>query len=179
MDAVMVGSGTVLVDDPSLSARGVDARRQPARVVVDSSGGIPVEARVFRGAGTEADVLVATTDGAPHDVHLAWKEAGAEVVVLPRGDGGVDLNALAEALGRRGWLEIYCEGGARLAGSFIRSGLVDRLELGWGPVLTGRGPRLEGLGVTTIAEAARWRLCEVAKLEDDVVAVYEPGREGA
>jgi diaminohydroxyphosphoribosylaminopyrimidine deaminase/5-amino-6-(5-phosphoribosylamino)uracil reductase len=93
-------------------------------VVVDSSGRVPPSANVF---GSEGGVVVATTSTSPHEVQTAWKEAGADVLALPESDEGVDLTALVADLGGRGWLEIYCEGGARLATSLLREELVDRL----------------------------------------------------
>lgn len=169
-DAVMVGAGTVLADDPSLTARDVDAPRQPARVIVDSSGRVPPAAHVF---APGADVIVATTDDAPHERQVAWKEAGAEVLVLPRGDAGVDERSLVTALSDRGWLEIYCEGGAALATRFIATGVADRLELYYGAVITGRGgPDLGTIGITDLDSAPRFRLQAAEALGDDVLAVY-------
>ena len=166
VDAVMVGAGTVRTDDPSLTARDVAATRQPTRVIVDSSGFTPPDARVFEpGAGT----IVVTTDATPHDSQTRWKEAGAEVVVTAQGvDGRVDLAEMVRALARREWLEIYCEGGAKLATSLLADDLVDRLELYYGPVVTGDGPRVAGLGVETLASAPRFALRSVTRFGDDV-----------
>jgi len=169
-DAVVVGSGTAVADDPSLTVRDVEAVRQPARVLVDASGTTPPGARLFEGG----EVIVATTNGSPHDAQTAWKEAGAEVLVFPSGAEGVDLDALIVALGRRGWLELYFEGGARLATSLLKRELVNRLDLHLGAVLLGRGgPDLGDLGVSTIAEAGRWRLLESESAGDDVLLSYE------
>ena len=172
--AVMVGAGTVVADDPILTARDVGAARQPLRVVVDSSGRTSPDARLF---GAEGDVLIATTPTAPHEAQTAWKEAGADVVVLPEGRGGVDLRALLEDLGRRHLLDVYCEGGARLAASLLREGLVDRLELHYGAKLVGEGPSIEDLGVSTMSEALTWSVAGVAHAGDDVmVSLTPPGR---
>lgn len=169
-DAVMVGSGTVVADDPSLTARSVGASRQPARVIVDSTGSVPATARVF---ASDAEVIVATTDRAPHDRHVEWKEAGAEVLVLPEGSAGVDEVSLIGSLSDRDWLEIVCEGGARLATQLLRADVVDRLELYHGAVIAGRGgPDLGDVGVTTLDGAPRFRLQSTEALGDDVLAVY-------
>jgi diaminohydroxyphosphoribosylaminopyrimidine deaminase/5-amino-6-(5-phosphoribosylamino)uracil reductase len=170
-DAVMVGSGTVLVDDPSLTVRAVPASRQPARIVVDSRGRVPASARVF---GRGAEVLVATTDHCSHDVQTAWKQAGAEVLVLPERDGHVDLDELVAAVADRGWLEIACEGGGHLTAGLLRAGVVGRLELYYGPVVVGGGPDIGSFGITSLAEAPRFRLVELESLEDDIRAVYMP-----
>jgi diaminohydroxyphosphoribosylaminopyrimidine deaminase/5-amino-6-(5-phosphoribosylamino)uracil reductase len=177
VDAVMVGAGTVLADDPQLTAR-AGASRQPGRVIVDGRGRVPPGARVF---APGAEVIVATTDRCPHDLQTAWKEAGAEVAVLPEAGGGVDLTALLGWLGERPLLELLCEGGPRLATSLLVAELVDRLELHYGPVLLGDGgPSVGDLGVTTMAGARRWRCVEVARRGDDAIVVLErlPERVG-
>ena len=170
VDAVMVGAGTVATDDPSLTVRDVPAGRQPARVIVDSKGRVDTGSSVF---APGAEVIVATTDASPHDRHVAWKEAGAEVLVLPRRDGGVDLDALLEELSRRSWLEIMCEGGGELATSLLRHDLVQRLEIYHGAVLAGRGgPDIGALGIDSLTRAPRFRLVTHQRLGDDLRAIY-------
>lgn len=171
-DAVVTGSGTVLADDPELTVRAVAAPRQPARVILDARGRVPVERKVF---APGAEVLVATTAAASHETHVAWKEAGAEVVVLPaRRGGGVDFGALLDDLGGRVWHELYVEAGATLASSLLRDDLVDRLELYLGPILLGRGgPDLGDLGVTSMASARRFSVVDVDRVGEDVVVELE------
>jgi diaminohydroxyphosphoribosylaminopyrimidine deaminase/5-amino-6-(5-phosphoribosylamino)uracil reductase len=181
VDAIVVGSSTVLADDPSLTARGTQGGsdgvlRQPARVIVDGRGRVGPEAKVFDGAG-DVPVIVATTEAAPHDRQTAWKEAGAEVQVATGPDGRVDLAALIADLGRRRWIEVLCEGGAGLASALLRRDLVDRFELHHGPLLLGGGPGLEDLGVGRIEDAPRWSLEEVKRYDDDLVAVYDRRRD--
>ncbi|MGH2819018.1 MAG: RibD family protein, partial [Actinomycetota bacterium] len=172
VDAVMVGAGTVLADDPRLTVRAVDGVRSPARVVIDSSGRIPAEAAVLD--VREAPTIVATTARAPHELQLAWKEAGAEVIALPEGEGGVDLRELLAHLGGRGMLEVLCEGGPRLATALLRDDLVDRLELHYGAGLIGEGGlSLGDLAVTTMSEVHRWRCPDVRTSDGDIVAVLE------
>jgi diaminohydroxyphosphoribosylaminopyrimidine deaminase / 5-amino-6-(5-phosphoribosylamino)uracil reductase len=88
---------------------------------------------------------------------------------------GVDLTALVGELSRREWLEIYCEGGARLASSLLREGLVDRLELYYGPVLLGSGPGIAALGIDSMGQASRFRLVESHRFEDDMLMILERG----
>lgn len=169
-DAVVVGSGTALADDPALTVRDVAATRQPARVLIDSSGRTPASARLF-GPG---DVVVVTTDASSHDVQTGWKETGAEVLVAPRSAEGVDLEAMLDSLGQRGWLELYVEGGGRLATSLLRADLVDRLDIHHGPVVLGRGgPGIGEIGVSAIDDARSWRLLETQSVDDDVLMSYE------
>ena len=173
-DAILVGSGTVLADDPSLTVRDVAAPRQPVRVVCDASGQVPATSRIFETGQT----IVMTTIGADHAQMTRWKEAGAEVVVVPRaGDGGVDLGAVIENMGARGWLEVYCEGGGRLATSLLGEDLVDVLEINYGPLLLGgSGVGLGDLGVSAIDDAARWQLVDTSRADEDVLVVLERDR---
>jgi diaminohydroxyphosphoribosylaminopyrimidine deaminase / 5-amino-6-(5-phosphoribosylamino)uracil reductase len=136
-DAVAVGSGTVIADDPSLTVR--DGRyadaRPPRRVVVDSTGRISARARVFDGS---APTLVATTDRTPPDRVSAWEEAGAEVVVIDRNEAGrVSIPGLLDALGKRDVQGMLLEGGAKLAWAFVDGGLVDRFVFYLAPKVIG------------------------------------------
>jgi diaminohydroxyphosphoribosylaminopyrimidine deaminase/5-amino-6-(5-phosphoribosylamino)uracil reductase len=170
-DAVMVGAGTVVADDPKLTVRDVPAPRQPLRVVVDAAGRVPATAAAL-GEGS----LVATTASSPHEVQIGWKEAGAEVLVLPERGRGVDLAALLDALGARDVVEVLCEGGPALASSLIRDGLAGRLELHYGPVVAGGGVSLEDVGVTSMADALRFEVEETRRVGDDVLVTL--GRAG-
>jgi diaminohydroxyphosphoribosylaminopyrimidine deaminase / 5-amino-6-(5-phosphoribosylamino)uracil reductase len=191
VDAVLVGAGTVMADDPSLTARSGDAPRQPVRIVADAAGRVPADMAVFRGTETiaptrltaggfgrarQASAIVATTERAAHDRTIGWKGVGAEVLVLPQRAGGVDIGALLATLGERGFTEVLCEGGAELATSLLRDDLVDRLELHTGGVLLGTGPRIGDLGISTIERAPRWRRVSTWASGNDSLSVYEPVR---
>lgn len=166
---VMVGAGTVLADDPELTVRHVDAPRQPLRVVIDGPGRIPATARMFSAPG---ETLIATAT-APHEIVTAWKETGAEVVVVATDAGRVDIPALLAHLGRRDVVEVYCEGGVGLASYLLAAGLADGLEIHHGPlVLGGEGLTLGDVGVRAIEDARRWALIDVNRFEDDVVTTY-------
>lgn len=170
-DAVMVGAGTVLADDPSLTARPISDRRQPLKVVVDGKGATPPDARLFDHPG---QVLIFTSADAPHERQTAWKERGADVIALPATSGRVSGEEILSELGRRDVLEVICEGGGDLAASLVGDDLVDRLELYYGPVLLGAGGTAIGdLGVGGIEEAKRFRTQRVEQLGDDVLIVQE------
>jgi len=143
----------VLADDPRLTARdvrnGTLAIRQPLRVVVDSSGRTPADARVRDGA-------------AP-----TWVVTAAEAGAGP--DGRVDLPALLRRLFGRGVRAALLEGGPTLAGAFLAAGLVDKVVGYVAPKLLGDGPAaLAGAGITTIDDAIGLDLVDVRRLGPDV-----------
>jgi diaminohydroxyphosphoribosylaminopyrimidine deaminase/5-amino-6-(5-phosphoribosylamino)uracil reductase len=175
VDGVMVGAGTILTDDPELTARIGSVERQPARVVVDGRGRVTPDARVF----ANGEVIVATTNASSHEIQTAWKEAGAEVLVVPEESFGVlDLKTLLRTFGERGWLELYCEGGGGLATSLLRDKMVDRLEIIHGAVIVGLGgAALTELGVESMSEAQRFALVHEETFDDDILSIYEPRRE--
>jgi diaminohydroxyphosphoribosylaminopyrimidine deaminase / 5-amino-6-(5-phosphoribosylamino)uracil reductase len=155
-DAVVVGAGTAVADDPSLTVR--DARhadaRPPIRVVVDTAGRVPATQRLFDG---EAPTLVATSDLAAEERIREWTAAGAEVAVLDRDvAGAVSLRALIESLGKRDVQGVLVEGGATLAWSLARDGLIDEVVLYVAPKLIGGdGARgvIAGGGFAPVAQA--------------------------
>jgi diaminohydroxyphosphoribosylaminopyrimidine deaminase / 5-amino-6-(5-phosphoribosylamino)uracil reductase len=160
VDAVMVGAGTVVADDPSLTVRDVPAKRQPARIIVDGSGRVDPGARIFN---PDAPVMVATTTSSSEEHRDGWRRTGAEVIVVPASGSGVGLPGLMKELGARDIVEILCEGGSELATSLIREELVQRLELHYGPVLLGSSAlRIRDLGVETMGDAGAWRVRSVA-----------------
>lgn len=168
-DGILIGAGTVVADDPLLTVRDVVAPRQPVRVLCDARGQVPVTRQIF-GRG---EVIVMTTIVCPHSLKTTWKAAGAEVVVVPQdAAGNVDLGAVMENLGARGWTQVYCEGGAELATSLLRADLVQRLEIHTGGVVLGDGPALGDLGVTTMTEARRWKLLASEAVDGDVLTVW-------
>lgn len=171
-DAILIGSGTILADDPSLTARDVEVSRQPLVFVADSRGRVSAKARVFE----RGRVVIATTVSTAHGRQLEWKEAGAEVLVLPPASTGIDIDALLAEAGRRGLIEMFCEGGATLATDLISRRLTDRLELHLGAKMVGSGgPAIGDLHVSTMAEAVGFSLRQVHREGDDVVAVYTGG----
>jgi diaminohydroxyphosphoribosylaminopyrimidine deaminase / 5-amino-6-(5-phosphoribosylamino)uracil reductase len=166
VDAVIVGVGTVLIDDPSLTVRDWPTTRQPLRVVVDSAARTPATAAVLDAA---ASTLVAVGADAGAEQVAALQERGADVIRLARPDGRVDLVALLGALYQREVCLTMLEGGPTLAASFVRDRLVDRV-LGYHALaLLGAGvPLIGDFGVSTLAGARRLALDEVSRLGDDV-----------
>lgn len=170
-DAVMVGVGTVLADDPQLTTR-LRGGRDALRVIVDSRGRTPPTARAVR-SESEAPCLIAVTEAAP-SAHLErLREAGAEVTVLPHSaDGRVDLQALFRLLGERGLLSVLIEGGPELAAGALEAGVVDRILLFVAPkVIGGSEARsvLGGKSARTLAEARELRIRKVRRFGPDLL----------
>ena len=165
-DAVVVGIGTVLADDPQLTVRDSEAVRQPLRVVVDGAGRTPLSARVLDDV---APTLIAVGADVDTDRVKALQSTGADVVELPRRDGRVDLGALLAELFEREALLLLLEGGATLAGSFVRNRFIDRVVGYYAAALLGAGPPVLGsAGVTTIGEAIRLDIDTVTQIGPDV-----------
>ncbi len=159
MDAVMVGIGTVLKDDPKLTVR-LDGRtpipgkiRQPLRVVLDSRLQIPLKAivlarvpRTTTGHAEIAKTLVATTKKAPKHRLERLRSLGVPVLVLPERKGSVSLHACFTQLGKRGVTTLMLEGGSYLNGSALRAGLVNRVVLFIAPSLLGGQESISVIG---------------------------------
>jgi diaminohydroxyphosphoribosylaminopyrimidine deaminase/5-amino-6-(5-phosphoribosylamino)uracil reductase len=170
-DAIVVGARTVLEDDPALTVReSVFARaRPPLRVVVDGTGRVPPVGRLFDGS---APTIVATTIRAPEERVAGWQRAGADVIVLDRdAAGGVSVDALLDALGKRDVQGVLVEGGATLVWSFVRDDLVDRFVTYVAPSIVGGGSALGavgGDGFTPITAARRLRFASVQQVGPDL-----------
>jgi diaminohydroxyphosphoribosylaminopyrimidine deaminase/5-amino-6-(5-phosphoribosylamino)uracil reductase len=173
--AIIVGSGTALADLPSLTVRDVAELpdRQPLRVLLDARGRVPARGPLFD--VRQAPTLVITSSAVDGDRRSEWEAAGTEVALgrlAP--DGGLNLRAVLELLGERGVLQALVEGGATLAGGFIRAGLVNRLVLYVGSRTLGEAarPLLAGPGPRSMADAGRWRLHAVQQLGPDARLDY-------
>jgi len=160
LDAIIAGVGTVLADDPQLTVRGVRGGRDPIRVIVDSQLRTPPGAKVLpANSGSDARMIVATTESAPADRAAALAAAGAEVWRVAADAGRVKLASLAEALAANDITTALVEGGGELHAGFVAAGLADELQLYVAPIaIGGSAPSwLRGAGVTQLADAARWR----------------------
>ena len=172
LDAIVVGSGTVVVDDPELTARpggSSEGAHQPLRVVADSRGRTPDGARVLAG---DSPTLIATTTASPEDWRERMAARGAEVLLLPASGGHVDLDALIRALGERGALTVLFEGGGILLGSLFDGRLVDRVQAIIAPVVIGADAApaaVAGRGVERMAQAPRLREVTVTRLGEDTL----------
>ncbi|MCG6121804.1 MAG: RibD family protein [Microvirga sp.] len=149
VDAVVVGVGTVIADDPMLTVRRAPGA-SPARVVIDPSGRAPAGAVCFADDGARR-IVIGGSDrpGAPPD--------GVEFLRVERGaDGLIAPGEIVAALGRAGFARVLIEGGARTVSDFLASGCVDRLHMLVAPVLIGSGkPGLELPVIETLSGALR------------------------
>ena len=167
-DAVLVGIGTVLRDDPALTARTPDGRN-PRRVILDSRLRLPLDARVLAQNG--APVTVATTGRAAPHVRAALEARGVEVLVADGQAGRVDLGTLLRELGRRGVLSLLVEGGETVHGAFLDAGLIDKVMVFIGPRIVG-GPApspVGGAGVDALAQAWQIHQATVRQVDQDVL----------
>jgi diaminohydroxyphosphoribosylaminopyrimidine deaminase/5-amino-6-(5-phosphoribosylamino)uracil reductase len=173
VDAIMCGVNNVLLDDPQLTARpgGEPSERQPLRIVADSRGRTPLDARVL-GAGGKT--LIATTDDSPKEWRRAVEALGAEAAVLPPDTSGrVDMEALVRTLGARDVTSLLVEGGGVLHASVFAAGLVDKVHAIIAPKIVGGSayPAVAGEGVAHMSDALRLDDVEVERLGDDVAIV--------
>jgi diaminohydroxyphosphoribosylaminopyrimidine deaminase/5-amino-6-(5-phosphoribosylamino)uracil reductase len=168
-DAIMVGAGTALADDPELTVRDPDYRgRPPLRVLVDARGRVGTSGDLF---DDQAPTLVATTELAPTKARDAWREAGAEVLVVETDGEGVGLTALMSDLGKRDVQGVLLEGGPTLAWSAVEERLVDTIVLYLSPKLLGGRDAptvLEGRGFAPIGQALPMRIRSVERVGEDL-----------
>lgn len=175
-DAILVGSGTVLADDPDLTCRIPGMERVPMlRVVADARLRTLPSARLVQGAEL-APVLIITAPGHPPAAQAPFMAAGADIVTVPaHAAGGLDLPSLLRALGRRGVTRVLAEGGAGLAAALLRQGLVDRLVWFHAPaVMGGDGhPALEGLRLAALSAMPRFHRTAQRAIGDDMLSEFE------
>jgi diaminohydroxyphosphoribosylaminopyrimidine deaminase/5-amino-6-(5-phosphoribosylamino)uracil reductase len=176
-DAILVGIGTVLADDPRLSAR-LPGARDPVRIVVDSTLRTPPAAKLLPGhAGPRT--IIATTERAPAAPENALVRAGAEVWRLPAEQGRPSLAALATRLAEEGILSVLVEGGGQLHAALLASGIATDIQLFVAPLIVG-GPAptwVGGEGVASLASGFRLHFVgEPLRLGEDVLvrAVIRP-----
>jgi diaminohydroxyphosphoribosylaminopyrimidine deaminase/5-amino-6-(5-phosphoribosylamino)uracil reductase len=138
LDGIMVGIGTVLADNPSLTTRLDGARGlDPTRIILDSRLTIPEDAKVLNLRST-AGTIIAAGEAAPADKARRLVEKGATVLRLPRGaDGRLDLAALAQHLGEAGITSLLVEGGSRVLASALKSGIADKITFFYAPKILG------------------------------------------
>jgi len=169
VDAVMVGAGTILADNPSLTVRRVKGKN-PIRVVVDGMARIPTDARVL---DQSAKTIVAVLKAADEKKVEGLRRAGAEVLLF---DGEqINLRSLLEELHRRGIRKLLLEGGSTLNWNMIAAGLVDEIQVTVAPRIVGGAAAktlVGGAGFPTVKEGVKLRLSKITKVGSDVLLIY-------
>ena len=172
MDGIMVGIGTTLADDPQLTARDADgnplpSNLQPVRVVVDSSGRTPPDARMLRQPGR---TIIATSAGVDRHRVTRLEDAGADVREFSGADGRVNLSALLEYLGKEGIVSLLVEGGGVILGAALDARLIDKVSAFVAPMLIGGAGApspIAGNGATVIADALRLERANIEPIGQD------------
>jgi diaminohydroxyphosphoribosylaminopyrimidine deaminase/5-amino-6-(5-phosphoribosylamino)uracil reductase len=173
VDAVAVGIGTAMADDPQLTVRTPGVEFQPRRIVFDSDGRLPLDSQLVAGT-PELELIVIVTRAAPRSAVEALESAGAEVIVV---SGENEPLRVSDALTQLGNLDppvtaLLLEGGPHLAGAFFDAGEIDEIRLFVAPLVLGgataRDP-LEGMGATLIADATRALSLTAEPVADDIL----------
>ena len=172
-DAVAVGIGTALFDDPRLTARIEGVSRQPRRVVFDSEARLPLDSQLVRGVA-EVPVTVVCSRAASRTSLQALESAGVDVIVATGQNEAARVKHALGELGAREVQSLLLEGGPHLAGAFLEADEIDEARIFVAPLLTGgreAKTALEGIGIERIAAAPRALHVDVDRLEDDVLIV--------
>lgn len=179
VDGVLVGIGTILKDDPMLTAR-IREGRDPYRIVLDSRLKIPEEAKVI---GTSPSrTIIASTEKAPKDKIEKLKQKGVQVLLLDSKQGKINLKSCLSKLGEMGMMSLMVEGGSQVNGSFLVEGLIDKLFLFLSPKIMGDPQALgifSGKRVSSVQEAMVLKELMTRKIGEDILieSYFEWGRE--
>ncbi len=168
-DAILVGIGTVLSDDPRLDVR-LASGQSPDPVVLDSRLRLPLEARLFKGIPDKRNLLVAAAEDAPAEAEEQLRERGAVVLRFPVDRAGrVPLTLLARLLWQRGFRRVLVEGGGRVLTSLFAARLADCAVITVAPRLVGGEPAL-----ARVAAAVSLRRWQWERFDDDLVVAGVP-----
>jgi diaminohydroxyphosphoribosylaminopyrimidine deaminase/5-amino-6-(5-phosphoribosylamino)uracil reductase len=170
-DALLVGINTVLIDNPSLTAR-IQGGKDPIRVIVDSSLRISLDAKVLT-QQSNAQTIIATTDQAEREKIDALIKRGASVFTIKKGaNGGVDLKDLMVELGKREITSVLIEGGSQINASAFQTGIVDKVVFFIAPMIIGGQDSLSSVGgqsPSSLVSALRLRDIQAALVGDDLM----------
>ncbi len=171
-DAILVGRGTVMADDPDLSVRHVEGC-SPTKIVLDSQLKIALNAKIFGGA----PLVLATAESACKKRIRARKNKGAQVWQFPSRDGQINLKMILQKAARAGLCRVLIEGGSRVAASALRLGLVDQLAVFVAPKILGAGlPSIGPLDIDSITDAIALEDVSVESIGDDFLFTARKGR---
>jgi diaminohydroxyphosphoribosylaminopyrimidine deaminase / 5-amino-6-(5-phosphoribosylamino)uracil reductase len=170
-DAVAVGIGTALMDNPQLTARIEGVARQPRRVVFDSEARLPHDSKLVRGVA-EVPLIVVCSRAASRTSMQSLENAGVDVIVATGANEAARVADALDDLGQRDIQSMLLEGGPHLAGAFLEANEIDEARMFVAPLLLGgtkAKTAVEGIGLETVAGAPRPIAVETERLEDDVL----------
>jgi len=177
VDALMVGVGTILSDDPQLTCRLKHGKgKDPLRIVVDTHLRTPVNARILRQDSSAGTLLVVGSHVKENAIHNFEKQ-GNSIVRCPTSEGRIDMNFLLDILGRRMIMRLLVEGGAGVIGSLLREKLVDKLYIFKAPKLLGGGdgiPMASGPGPRMMGKSLPLKNIRVKRFDNDILVVGYP-----
>jgi diaminohydroxyphosphoribosylaminopyrimidine deaminase / 5-amino-6-(5-phosphoribosylamino)uracil reductase len=177
VDAILVGIGTILADDPELTYRGKAPKSRPLiRVVLDSLLRTPPLARLFQ-VYPPSPVLIFCGSNAPRDRRTGLENRGAEIIAVPESDKGLDLHRILQELGKRNVLGLLVEGGSRVHWSFLSNNLVDGFYFIIAPVVLGGDhaiPSVGGEGYRTATDSPRFKIRKSFSAGSDMVLEAYP-----
>lgn len=171
MAAILVGSGTVLADDPQLTVRLENTVAQPVRIVLDSRGRCPIESKIFSNA-LPGKTIVATLETASKQWLNTLENTGIDVLILPALNNQVNLNSLLKELAQREISSVLVEGGSEIHASFLQQDLVQRIYAYVAPKIIGGKDNLSAVGGAEL-ELNDWQFKTIASLNPDVLLVAE------
>ena len=170
-DAILVGINTVSQDNPSLTTRGIPDGKSPTRIILDSRGRLPSDSKVLEDDGVKVIQVIG------NEINPATIKSGQNVEILRAPSTHPEPLWLLGQLGMKGIRSLLVEGGAKVHGSFIKSGCVTRLQLFIAPKVVGGQSALSwcgDLGTKLIADATDWKILSVQPLDQDFHLIAEP-----